>query len=373
MVIVILFGFGILLSQFYIFPSGLPQPAHFLIATSFVYTLVTKKRVLTFKKSEWQVKVIYLFILYSLLVNLTFASINSDFEFILSSAYIAFGVAVFLQIKKIIVDISENSLSISRFAFIGLMVLFVLAVLGLGDYKFFPRYNAFFNDPNQMAFWTLCIAAVLLVSKELPRYFKALVFVAALFIILKSASRSGLVGFAFLFFGYLTGQFIENRDKFGVKTIAIGICSLIFSLTTAYYIFLINADVFEFLMSRMDIVNVSDQADIRGYTRILEFPEYLLFGAGQGNDERFNPEGTEIHSTPAGILFYYGLIGLSIFTIFLYSILKKLKIHEKIIFLAPLMYSFSTLGFRTPIFWFYLGIFYVLALNNTSLRRMQRR
>lgn len=372
MVIVFLFGMGILLSQFYIFPSGLPQPAHFLIAIAFVYTLVTRRRFFIFSNSEWQIKVVYLLFIYSLLVNLTFASINLDFEFILSSIYIAFGVLVFLQTRKIIVDVSGDSLSISRFAALGLMVLFSLAVLGLGEFRFFPRYNAFFNDPNQMAFWSLCIAAVLLVSNDFSRAFKALVFVATLFIILKSASRSGLVGFVFLFIGYLVGQFIENRGKFGVKAIAIGFASITVSLVAAYYIFLVNTDVFEFLLSRVDAANVSDQADIRGYSRIFEFPEYLLFGSGHGMDYRFDPDGTEIHSTPAGILFYYGLIGFVLFMVILYSIYEKLNIHEKIIFLAPIFYSFSTFGFRTPIFWFYLGVFYVVALKNSSSRRMKR-
>lgn len=371
--IIFIFGLGIFLSQFYIFSSGLPQPAHFLFALAFSFSAFGRGRFLVVGRQEVPVKLLYFLSFYAISINFVFAMSYFESEFVWSAIYIIFGVLVFLETRKIMIEKEGGSKILSLFALAGLIFLFVLAVLGLGEFKFFPRYNAFFNDPNQMAFWVLCVSAILLISGNFSRFLKFLVFFMAFFIIVKSASRSGLVGFVILLFGYFCGQFYEGRERFRVATVAIGIGSVIMSIGASYYFFLVNPDVFKFMLSRMDLVDVFEQADIRGYSRLWKYPEYLLFGAGHGMDDRFDVYGVEIHSTPAGIFFYYGIIGLLSFVALLYLIFSGLKMHEKIIFLAPMMYSLSTFGFRTPIFWIYLGFFYCLALNNTALRRGRRK
>jgi hypothetical protein len=251
-------------------------------------------------------------------------------------------------------------------ALLGLIILFILSLLGLGDYRFYPRYNAYFNDPNQMAFWVLCISAALLVSDKFPKTVKVVIIAVCFYILLKSASRSAFLGFGFMIFGYFFSIFSENGKKINGKTLGVGIILMPLSIAGIYYIFYSNSDLTNFMVGRLELIDAAEQADIRGYSRLFEFPQFLIFGSGHGYDLRFNPEGKEIHSTLAGLLFYYGFIGFAFFIFFLYSIFARLFIYQKLIFLAPLMYSLSTFGFRTPIFWFYLGCFYVLALKNRN-------
>ena len=51
-------------------------------------------------------------------------------------------------------------------------------------------------------------------------------------------------------------------------------------------------------------ISAVKQLEVRGYLRIIQYPQYLFFGAGQGMDERFdNINGYEVHSSFAGVLF----------------------------------------------------------------------
>jgi hypothetical protein len=368
----LIFGLSILLSQFYIFPSGQPQPAHYLIIIAFSLIFFTKNRLFITAAKETSLRYIYLLVLYSIAVNIIYSLIHADVEFFVASVYIIFGFATFLLTRKIIVDIDPDFLILGCMALIGLVILFILSLLDIGGFVFFPRYNAYFNDPNQMAFWTLCISAILLANSNFPKIIKIAIFVACFYILLKSGSRSAFVGFISLIFGFFILLIKEKGRKIKIKSLIFGVFMASSLFSGIYYFSLKNVELFDFAINRLELIDSSEQADIRGYTRIFEFPEYLVFGAGHGYDLRFNPEGTEIHSTIAGILFYYGIVGFFLFVIFFSSIFRRLAFDQKLFFIAPIMYSLSTFGFRTPIFWFYLGCFYVLALQSEqSIKRMR--
>lgn len=108
------------------------------------------------------------------------------------------------------------------------------------------------------------------------------------------------------------------------------------------------------MLDRFSVTDFGEQADLRGYGRPQNYPEFLLFGAGQGLDTRFMSEH-EIHSSWVAIFFYYGLIGLTLFIILLWNIFSKLDIAEKLVFFAPMFYGISTYGLRSPIFWFFIA------------------
>ena len=366
---IILFGLGVALSQFYVFPSGVPQPAHFLIAASIIFSIIGKGKFFVWNKRDRGLSALYFLMAYMAAVNFSFALAYFSLDFILSTLYSIFGLVIFLQTRKIIAGNNFGTRAVSVFAAAGLLILFGLALAGIGEFKFFPRYNAFFNDPNQMAFWALCVAAILLVSMRSSRLCGVLIFTATIFIIIKSASRSGLVGFSFLLSGYMLSLFSKNRSSNTANLIIFGLFSSLAIIILSYLVYSSNSESLSYIFDRVDSTDAIEQADIRGYTRLLENPEYLLLGAGQGLDTRFVAQGNEIHSTPAGILFYYGIAGFSSFIVILYSVASGLRTYEKLIFFAPIFYSFSTFGFRTPIFWVYLGVFYVVAIKNRADRK----
>ena len=352
---VLFFGLGIALSQFYIFASGTPQPAHFLLMLAILptalrlpaFSSVTGNNGLALRALAY----------YIIIANSIYALIYLSSDFLMSSIYTVFGILVFYQTWAMCLKDKASEMLLMRLASLGLGVLFLLAFFGIGEYRFSLRYNAFFNDPNQMAFWSLCISATLIANHNLSKIMKSFVLLACIFVIVKSASRSGLVGASFLVVGFFITSLFDKEKRMNFHKLFAALTSLSLAAIFTYSVYYFDAESVDFILSRADSTDAAEQADIRGYTRILQFPEYIITGAGQGMDLRFNSFGTEIHSTPAGILFYYGVAGLALFLIFLFGIFRNLKTHEKVLFLAPLMYSFSTLGFRTPIFWFYLGGF----------------
>lgn len=334
-------------SKFYIFDSGLPQPSHFLILFLFICFLIKKIKL----KKDLSLQVLSIFVSYVVIVNLIWAIISDSQTYLISMIFWIFNYLTFIlftNINRLRFNIFQNLILISFF------IIFLCWILGLGRYNFNPRYNFFFNDPNQLAFWVLCSLSIYLIK---PNKLSLLAILLGLLIVISSMSRSALLGLVLIFIGYLF------NIEFNIKGILLKGISLFFLAISLTFIISANHEEVMFLVDRFSETDVEDQADIRGYTALSKYPEYLLFGAGQGEYERFSPSNHEIHSNWAGLIFYYGFIGFIIFLIFLWSILSRLSLYEKIIFLAPLVYGFSTYGLRASIFWFFLAVFFIHAKN----------
>ncbi len=338
-------------SKFYIFDSGLPQPSHFLILFLILFFLIKKLEL----KKDLSLQALSIFISYIIIVNLIWAIISDSQTYIVSMIFWIFNYLTFI----VFTNIEKFRFNILQYLILVSFSIIVLCwVLGLGRYNFNPRYNFYFNDPNQLAFWVLCSLSVYLIK---PNKLSLLAILLGLLIIISSMSRSALLGVILIFIGYL------SNIRLNLKGILLKVISLFLLVLSLTFITFTNQEEIMFVIDRFSETDVEDQADVRGYTALIKYPEYLLFGAGQGEYDRFSSTNHEIHSNWAGLLFYYGFIGLTIFSIFLWSILSKLSLYEKIIFLAPLVYGFSTYGLRTSIFWFFLAVFYIYAKNKRMM------
>lgn len=341
---------ALFLSQFYIVSSGLPQISHFLLL---VFAIVMGGIKSGYKVFDKDLLYLLLFGFYSLVVNTVYSIMYEEPKFYMFNIYFFYNVIIMINIVKICfknkVDILTQSLSLS------LLLLCVFHVIGLGRYNYGFRYNGFFNDPNQMAFWALCSCSLICILSSL-KTIRLLSFGMCVYICIASASRSALVGLLILFIGLIFSCYdIKGpiRLKY-FKILAISTCLLIILPIISYLLSSIE-DV-SLLFDRFLSTDFEDQADIRGYSRFLKYPEYLIFGAGQALDERFSTNN-EVHSTWAAFAFYYGIIGFSLFSMFIFKIFRNLNVSEKLLFLAPLFYSLSTFGARTPIFYVFLGVY----------------
>ena len=107
---------------------------------------------------------------------------------------------------------------------------------------------------------------------------------------------------------------------------------------------------------------VANAVDERGYSRILEYPEYVILGAGEGARYRFGPEHShELHSSLGTLLFSYGVPGLAFFLLMLLFVLRRKRFSVWLLTMAPLIYSLSHQGLRTTLFWIFLTIVWLYA------------
>ena len=91
----------------------------------------------------------------------------------------------------------------------------------------------------------------------------------------------------------------------------------------------------------------------RGYDKLWIYPQYMLYGSGEGEYDRFilSAHSNEIHATLPSILFYYGIIPFLIILKWFYKKLKRVPFNLLIVYLALLMESFTLLNQRQALFW----------------------
>ncbi len=347
---------AVVTTQFYVFSSGVPQPSYlFYLAFVVLYWLSINGSFAI--KRDSPVKYAIFFLGYVIVINIIFAILEQDWSFNSFSIYLLYDVLVFVFVCGFI-ESGDRQRKLLFYSFaVALAVIFVVSLLGYGRYNFFPRYNAFFNDPNQMAFWVICTFASLCLITEKYFVVKFVFLLVAGFAVLKTMSRSGSIALGFVFIGVVFSYYesFKSSNAFSVRNGVIVLSCLV--LFPAIALIFLQSEGFAELLSRFDVTDIAQQSDLRGYSRIIDYPEYLLFGSGQGLDNRFG--GTnEIHSTWAAFLFYYGIIGLSLFLTFLFLIYRRMHISNLLIASGPLMYSFSTFGARTPVFWVFLAVAY---------------
>lgn len=379
---VILTFSAFVLSPFYFFGSGSLQPVFMLMfLVSLLLIAFNMERFIAVVKRN---KAGILFLLLALIVNVIYGLYYQDIGFFISWLHWLYG---FILLASVIIISRDKFVTswVPRFILFKLVLVAVLYILGWGDYTFWPRYQYFFNGPNQLAYFVICLLLVFLVANraELSVSFYA-AYALTIFIVISTGGRSAYlamlplgillfwlgrkkflhwllllvlpfaVGFAFQYLSlplYAPGQQSNDVVEGGGGKIA-------YSNT--------RRSVFGQTVNRIDTLSIEEeplnetsvmgQLISRGYMRAIEYPQYLLYGAGQGQNERFGFMGghiNEIHSSLLAVWFYYGILGLVFFVLFIWRIFD-VKIN--ILFLSPLfVYGLFTYGLRAPFFWLALA------------------
>lgn len=352
-VVIYLVLFSFFLSQFYFWSSGIPQFSHIFIMGA-ILLLFNKSSSINIEYSN----TILLFVAYAICINFAWYLIILDSSYMMSTIYWVFNLLFFLLMMNLnqvqINFFHEKLLFLIPFSYV---IEIIIWASNLGRYDFDPRYNGLFNDPNQMAFWVLSTCAIYLyISGSNSK--KIIVYSLALFLILLTMSRSASIGFLMLTLGFIFSQKGDLN-----KRIFVFFGTLVFFGILSYFLY--NMGVFDNVVLRFieGLDQRDSQVEGRGLFSFFDYPQYLIFGAGQGAYWLYNPAGNEIHSTWLGILFYYGIVGIFLFLIFLYQIFKKLSLSNKMILLGPMLYGFTTYSARTLIFWFLLAAFLLFSNN----------
>ncbi len=346
----------VLLSPFYVFHSGLPQPSDILLAIGIIPALILA--VLNHKDQISGAHITGgLFVILTTAVNLIYYLYTGERSFIAPSLFYLFNFSVFCFIvflfKQSPVFMNRVTyLSISTIVLIQLF--YVIGFSGEG-----ARHAGTFNNPNQLAYWALLMGVILIVLKRGSslNLFDLLLFSALAYIQTEALSKAGMISYGVLIL-FMAFQPVANK-----KLKALFVFGLLFLLITEITApqevkkWVIAADNISAAAHRLGKIgsDVDDNPMVRGYSRLIEYPQYLLTGAGEGAHWRFNAR-QELHSGIATILFSYGVLGFILFFGFLYFVFIRLPLYYAMLLTPLILYGLTHQNFRNTGFWVFLGL-----------------
>lgn len=192
------------------------------------------------------------------------------------------------------------------------------------------RNEVFFRNINQFARYALLIGVLLgLKYYNEPNSNKKYIYLALLaivnFLVLFSMSRACIAGLVTLDMVLLPKMWKET-----LLSVILGL-GLLFSYN--YYHGSIEKYT-GYIEYRLNENGEEDRVYNRGYTRFLEYPEYIFLGAGEALNERFETKNG-FHSSYGSILWAYGLVGFIL--LFTYHSFCFRIVDYSILFLVPLI------------------------------------
>lgn len=345
-----------LLFPIQIFPQGSLQIADFIILIGIFIVLVFKGLSI----DNLFLKTSFLFVCYSLLVGSSFAFYYQDWEFLKNP----FNYLYCFLILIFISDLVKNNIFLkvsllSLFCSI-LVQIFLFFIIGLNLQE--GRFMIMFQNPNQLGFWALNVIFLQIiifinVQKRLL-LLMSIIFVSSVFFVIISLSQAAIISLFFLFLILTFYSYKLYKPYFISFFIFLFIFMFFFQNSITSNIF------YENIYNRFenDLLNENDSDnsfEARNYTRLLNYPQYLLFGSGEGKVSRFgNIDLNEIHSTFANIIFSYGFLGLVLYFFSFIEIYKNPLSIYSFFLTCYFLFTLTHNTLRWPLFWILPYLFY---------------
>lgn len=362
--IIILVSSYFIMKPFYFWDSGLPQISDFLILFSFFLFFMRHGFVMRFpKNSRRMLSKSGIFLIYVVVINiLWYIRLEMPSEELPKSAFFyVFNIGVMLYFVLLYGYYKESLIrAIYRGCLISVMVQ-VVVFMSMGGFQG-GRNLGMFNNPNQLGYYGLLIFCLLIYTSqkiEVNSMAFMVGILSAVLLTMSSLSKAAIVSFSILIFGYIFSK-NQNRDLKKKVNIAI-ILGVLFLFIASLYVPQIFGDnpLIGAVTGRVNDIgkDKDDTLEMRGYDRILNYPQYWFFGSGEGEYKRFDNATHEFHSTLGTIQVSYGIIGLLQFMGILYYILKKGKFKAWYIIASLLMYGLAHNGIRNSMLWMLIALY----------------
>lgn len=372
---VVLFLLFVLLKPFYIFPSGSIGIGDLTAGLCFLSLLMRRIRNKKWKLFYKQDYLLYFFVVCAAVINCIYYVMDSSGDFLKNTSFWVYSGMIVWCFR----ELSEEE---KFYKWLNLVLKFnILLQLGIYlsgygriyyEYWDANRYMGTFNNPNQMAY-VLFLIILLIYLDDITHRRKS--FWVFFFIdgglILLTKSTGIFLGWFLLLVGTM-GINLYNRYRDGkisgklILTAAVGVAALItvgLVLIWPEKGFVIqeeNYNIITRIQEKLALVSEGGLRQViidRGGEKILYYPQYLLYGAGEGGFHRFPLAvvwKSEIHSTIFSVWFSYGLIPFILISLWVYKNLKKVNFLYWPVYAALFVESMTVINYRQPFFWMIL-------------------
>lgn len=344
----------IALAPIYTFKSGLPQPGDLLILALLPAALMRWDGRLD-PQTGRALRPLFLFTAWVTIVSVGWAAILGDWspkDLLIFPLFYFFNVGVFLAASIIGRRDPERFLRITvDVVCVTIAYQFVASFV----YKTEERGTLFFNNPNQLGYYALLSACLIAMTQRhlgMSKLKGGLAVSGCAYLAIFSASRAAVGGV----FVLLAVMLFSNPR------------TIILACLAALALLFVGGPV-ENAIERAER-RAHDERDNsggfaaeRGYDRLWNNPEYLVFGAGEGATDRFSTPGhpaKEIHSSVGALTFGYGIIGLGLFIWFAYRLVRGGSFRMNLMLLPVAAFTIAHNGHRSTSFWVLLAVFGVL-------------
>jgi hypothetical protein len=337
----------------YVWKSGLPQPGDMLLILFAPAVLVTRRGRLP-AVHEGVMRSLWLFIGWVVAVNLTWTiilnawTLQGKTSFLWSPLFYLYNVVVFLVFLLLYQRYGSKLLFITaKLVLYTLVFQAVIVTLLVGGRQ---RTIGLFNNPNQLGYYAL-LSASLLVILQRRRYLGTLEVVvgslAATYLALLSASKAALGGIIILGVVSTVARF---RTMLAIALVLVPLFVIPSPMT----------DAFDRAMTRIESDVSPSFMQERGYDRVLQHPQYWVLGAGEGYYKRFDDGALigshEIHSSFGTLLFCYGVVGIVLFGVFIWVAVRGSGLRTWLLLLPTLAYGATHQSLRFTLFWVLLAV-----------------
>jgi len=217
------------------------------------------------------------------------------------------------------------------------------------------RQELLFNNPNQVAYYAVCCSSILAAVNQRIKFtalYQTVFYALSMALVIVSVSRGGMASLLVLLVCV-----VWNRPKLlFLAGIALTLC-LAYAQTFP--------DFYDFFQSR--IFDSSTGTD-RGYSRMLEHPMYMIFGAGEWAGGHQTGTNIELHSNIGTMLYCYGIFGLFLYFVLHVEILRRLPPSSYFLLVPTLVMGLFHKGTRFTLYWINLGVLMTLWSSSVGSR-----
>ncbi|MEM9469048.1 MAG: hypothetical protein AAF988_02690, partial [Pseudomonadota bacterium] len=348
----------LLLSPVYIFSKGLPQPADYLLFfCGFPALFVTMIR------HRGPLSKVFLFgMLFAILtmaINLVHYSFLFNDRLLRHSVYYIFNFSAFYYT---LVMFRQSPETMNRLTYIAISAAIIFQFIYAPFFGGIEvlRNTGSFNNPNQLAYWCILSACILIILKRDQQFtpFDLLLFGMLFFLQSLSLSKAGIIVSALLLPIIV---FLPNMPNYGKLLALVGIIGFIITQALepdSLQRRLTQIEQISAVTARLDNIGSEsdDSASGRGYDRIIKYPHFIIYGAGEGAFSRFGIGAQELHSGLGTILFSYGITGFVFFMMFISAVFYKAPKQYYLLLGLVFLFGIPHQNIRFTYFWIFLGM-----------------